>query len=107
MKPNFAIPVCAAVVFFCLPFALNAQQRDVRGGDGITLPAPPVAAVKPVTDDYSGTKIVDNYRWLEDAKSPETRAWIDEENAYTAKYLAQVKMLPEIKQRADGARARG
>ena len=25
-----------------------------------------------------GTKLTDNYRWLEDAKSPETRAFIDE-----------------------------
>ena len=34
-----------------------------------------------------GTKITDNYRWLEDAKSSETRAFIDEENVYTTRYL--------------------
>lgn len=75
---------------------LNAQKDPVQGRDGITLPAMPVAAVHAVTDDYFGTKIVDNYRWLEDAKSPETRSWIDEENEYTRKYLSQVTMLPEI-----------
>ena len=43
----------------------------------------------PVVDNYFGTKITDNYRWLEDAKSPETRAFIDEENVYTTRYLKQ------------------
>lgn len=88
----------AALVSFCLPLALFAQQDPVLGRGGITLPALPVAAVHPVTDDYFGTTVVDNYRWLEDAKSPETRAWIDQENEYTQKYLGQVKMLPEIRQ---------
>jgi prolyl oligopeptidase len=87
----------AALVVFCLPLALSAQKDAVHGRDGITLPSLPVADVHPVTDDYFGTKIVDNYRWLEDAKSPETRAWIDEENKYTQQYLSQVKMLPEIR----------
>jgi prolyl oligopeptidase len=30
-----------------------------------------------------GVTITDPYRWLEDQNSPETRAWIDRENAYT------------------------
>jgi len=75
---------------------IGAQERAVQGGNGITLPTPPVAAIKPVVDDYNGTKITDNYRWLEDAKSPETRAWIDAENKYTQEYLSQVKIRPEI-----------
>jgi prolyl oligopeptidase len=45
-----------------------------------------------VTDTYFGTKIVDNYRWLEDAKSPETRAFIDAQNAYTGRYLKQATL---------------
>ena len=98
MRP-IRLPVSCTVLLAAasLPFGSHAQQTTVRGREGITLPPPPVAAVKPVTDDYFGTKVVDNYRWLEDAKSPETRAWIDEENAYTQKYLSQVKMLPQIR----------
>ena len=49
-----------------------------------------------MTDDYFGTKITDNYRWLEDAKSPETRAFIDAQNAYTARYLKQARIRPQV-----------
>ncbi len=32
-------------------------------------PKPPVAPVKPVTDDYFGTKVTDNYRYIENFKA--------------------------------------
>ncbi len=38
-------------------------------------------------DDYHGTRVADPYRWLEDIASPETRAWIDAQNALTRSYL--------------------
>jgi prolyl oligopeptidase len=79
---------------------MSAQPPDgpttIHGAGGITLPAPPVATVDVVTDDYAGTKIEDSYRWLENAKSPETRAWIDKENAYTQQYLSQITTRPQI-----------
>lgn len=56
------------------------------------MPAPPAVEASPVVDDYFGTKITDNYRWLEDAKSTQTRAFIDAENAYTARYFKQVRI---------------
>ncbi|HME34455.1 MAG TPA: prolyl oligopeptidase family serine peptidase [Candidatus Sulfotelmatobacter sp.] len=45
--------------------------------------APPVAAVKPVADMFHGTRVVDNYRWLEDGNSPETQRWVEQEMSYT------------------------
>jgi prolyl oligopeptidase len=76
---------------------LKAQPpTTIHGANGITLPPPPVATVNVVTDDYNGTKIEDPYRWLEDAKSPATRAWIDQENAYTQQYLSQISTRPQI-----------
>jgi prolyl oligopeptidase len=68
---------------------LGAIAQTIHGREGITLPPPPAVESIPVVDDYFGTKIVDNYRWLEDARSPETRAFIDAQNAYTARYLKQ------------------
>ena len=79
------------------PLMLKAQPpTTIHGANGITLPPPPVATVNVVTDDYNGTKIEDPYRWLEDAKSPATRAWIDQENAYTQQYLSQISTRPQI-----------
>jgi len=49
--------------------------------------APPKAEPKPVVDIYHGTKIVDNYRWLEDGNSPETQKWVADEMAYTRSLL--------------------
>ncbi len=45
--------------------------------------APPKAAEKPVIDMFHGTKVLDNYRWLEDGKNPETQKWVEQEMAYT------------------------
>ena len=49
--------------------------------------APPKAAVKPIEEDFHGTKIIDNYRWLEDGKSPETQKWVEKEMSYTRAVL--------------------
>jgi prolyl oligopeptidase len=70
--------------------------QTIHGRGGITLPAPPDAQVTPVTDDYFGAKVVDNYRWLENAQSQETKDFIDAENAYTARYMEQARIRPQI-----------
>jgi len=48
---------------------------------------PPVAPQKPVEDVVQNHRIVDPYRWLEDAKSPETQKWVEQEAAYTRTLL--------------------
>src|SRR4029077_5047928 len=48
---------------------------------------PPQSEVRPVTETIQGVQITDPYRWLEDQNSPETRAWIDRENAYNDSLL--------------------
>jgi prolyl oligopeptidase len=70
----------------------SLAAQTIHTGDGGTLPAPPVATTDPVLDNYFGSKVPDDYRWLEDAKSPQTRAFIDAENAYTARYFKQVRI---------------
>lgn len=49
--------------------------------------SPPVAPPKPVADYFHGTRVIDNYRWLEKSDSPETQKWVAEENAYTRALL--------------------
>jgi len=75
---------------------LNARAQTIHGRDGITLPPPPAVEATPVMDDYFGTKIPDSYRWLEDAKSPETRAFIDAQNAYTTRYLKLARIRSQV-----------
>ena len=52
--------------------------------------AVPVTEAKPVTETLHGVTMTDPYRWLEDQDSPETRAWIDRQNAYTDTRLGQL-----------------
>jgi prolyl oligopeptidase len=83
-------------------WSVTAASAQVQGRGGITLPNPPVVKTDPVVDEYKSTapgvptKITDPYRWLEDAQSPATRAYITAQNAYTAQYFSQVKMLPAV-----------
>ena len=57
---------------------------------------PPVAPVRPVTDDYFGTKVTDNYRWMEDMKSPELRDWMKAQNDYTRAQLDRIPGRPAL-----------
>ncbi|HTQ54380.1 MAG TPA: prolyl oligopeptidase family serine peptidase [Bryobacteraceae bacterium] len=61
--------------------------------------APPPTAVHPVTDNLHGVSITDNYRWLEDQNSPETRAWLDAQIKYTESFLSRIPVRGKVKQR--------
>lgn len=52
--------------------------------------APQVAPVRPVTDTYFGTQIVDPYRYFEDLTSPDVQAWAKAQNHYTRQVLASI-----------------
>jgi prolyl oligopeptidase len=78
-------PFLACIFLYAL--AVSSLAQSIHTGDGYPLPAPPPADENPVIDKYNGIKITDSYRWLEDSKSPETRAFIDAQNAYTTHYL--------------------
>jgi prolyl oligopeptidase len=71
----------------------TAGVTAIHGRNGVELGAPPEVAVKPVTEEVGGHAITDNYRWLEDQKSPQTREFIRAEMAYTDSYFAQVEPL--------------
>ncbi len=66
-----------------------------------TSSAPPVAPIRPVTDDYYGTKITDNYRYMENLKDPEVQAWMKAQDDYTRATLASIsgreKLLARVR----------
>ena len=51
--------------------------------------ASPFPATKkmPVTDEYYGVKVTDDYRWLDDLRDPDVRQWNDEQNRYSRAVL--------------------
>lgn len=55
------------------------------GGDDRT---PPATKEDAVVEILHGVDVADPFRWLEDQESPETRAWIDAQIAYTHTRLA-------------------
>ena len=59
----------------------------------------PKTTKKPVIESIFGTTVIDNYRWLEDDKSAETKAWVKTENEVTLKYLSKIPYREELKNR--------
>jgi len=95
------IKLCLALVLIGIANISTAADKTatVHGGNGITLPPPPPTKMEPVVDTVNGIAITDPYRWLEDSKSPATRAWLAEQMKYTEDYLSQVKIRPEVVKR--------
>ena len=52
-----------------------------------TLPPPPPTMAQDSVDVLHGVEVSDPYRWLEDQEAPDTRDWIDAQNAYTDSIL--------------------
>jgi prolyl oligopeptidase len=103
--------------FAALLFTAPTSEMRSQSGKPSSPPSPPVAAVKPVTDDYYGTKIVDPYRYMENLKDPEVQAWIKAQNDYTravlaglparAQLLARIRTFDETVPQVSAARLPG
>ncbi len=60
---------------------------------------PPVTRTGDVKEIVHGVEISDPYRWLEDQDSPETRRWIDAQNAYSRPILDKLPSRAKIGKR--------
>src|SRR5207248_2038553 len=45
------------------------------------------STTQPVTDEYQGVKVEDNYQWLEQDDDPAVKAWSDAQSRRTREYL--------------------
>lgn len=54
-----------------------------------------------VSDSYFGTTVADPYRWLEDDRSTETKAWVEAENRVTQNFLSGIPFRTAIKTRLE------
>jgi prolyl oligopeptidase len=78
------------------PLFTEAQLKKDLQKPGISYPETKATAIK---DNYFGTEVADPYRWLEDDRSAETKAWVIAQNAVTQKYMAQIPYRNQIKTR--------
>ena len=81
----FAFATIAVVLTGCAKTneTINTPPKD----ESTVRFAYPISEKLDVTDDYHGTVVADPYRWLEDLDSPETVAWVKEQNDITFDYL--------------------
>ena len=77
--PRFILPI-----FFLIASVTTVNAQDAKAK------CPPAARIEDVAETIHGTVVHDPYRWLEEQDSPETRAWIDAENACTQAVLSKV-----------------
>ena len=64
--------------------------------------SPPATRSEPVVERFHDrVDVIDDYRWLEDGGSAETRAWVDAQNAYTRAVLDAAPQRERIRQRLD------
>src|SRR5262249_26874238 len=68
-------------------------QGNLRAAE--TKPIPP-AEKKPVFNEYQGTKVEDDYQWLEDDQNPAVQAWSNAENQRTRDYLDHLPYHAEL-----------
>jgi prolyl oligopeptidase len=55
----------------------------------------------PVTTTYHGVEVTEDYRWLEDAASEETRAWTEAQHERTMTYLRALPSYGDVRRRAE------
>jgi prolyl oligopeptidase len=67
--------------------ALMAAALVSRPGQTQPFPAYPATPQHPVIDTFYGVKVADSYRWLEDASSPDVKAWVEAQNRFTRSLL--------------------
>ncbi|MEO1011936.1 MAG: prolyl oligopeptidase family serine peptidase [Bacteroidota bacterium] len=61
----------------------------------------PITTKVDTVNTYFGAQVDDPYRWLEDDRSPETEAWVKEQNKVTFGYLDKIPFREALKNRLE------
>jgi len=84
-------PLALVAVFGVLSHALPVSAQD--------RPAAPVTRRVDQIDVLHGVPVPDPYRWLEDDQSPETKAWVAAQNAFTFDWLGRIPERARLRER--------
>jgi prolyl oligopeptidase len=82
--------------------ALLTVAAACAGLAAVSAPAlepPPAAPIRPVTDTYYGTDVVDNYRYMENLDDPQVQAWMKAQADYTRATLDRLPGREALLQR--------
>jgi len=79
--------------------AATALITSALAAQSPSSPKPPETRRAIVVDTIFGVPLPDPYRWLEDQQAPETRGWIDAENAYTQAVIGPLPGRERIQRR--------
>jgi prolyl oligopeptidase len=72
---------------------------STASSQGSVVPKPPETPKHPVTDEYHGVKVTDNYRWLENWDDPSVKQWSSAQNARTREYLDNLPWRASVRTR--------
>lgn len=86
------------VTLLAAAFGANTALAQSCPANGPSLTYP-VAKKLDQQDNYHGTTVADPYRWLEDANSADTKAWVTAQNTVTQAYLNQIPQRAAIRER--------
>ena len=78
---------------FAFPLLVAACSRP---------PSPPETKRVEVKETLHGVELTDSYRWLEDQAAPETRQWIDFQNAYAQTIVGESERRARLRSRLAG-----
>ncbi len=78
------------ILFFLISLVAAAQVPSI--------PAPPATPRRPVTGEYQGIKVTEDYRWLENWDDPEVKRWSAAQNARSREYLDHLPARSAIQQ---------
>jgi len=81
------IPVALLSLLSISSFIAGAVYTGDAQSSTASPAGPPSAEIKPIVEIYHGTRVTDNYRWLEDGNSPATQKWVEQEMVYTRSLL--------------------
>lgn len=88
-------------------FTINVSIISFAAFAAPIVSPPPTAPVRPVADDYFGTKVVDNYRWMENLQDPEMQRWMKAQAHYTRQALDSLPGYPALLKRVDELNSSG
>src|SRR4029077_21251807 len=84
---------------FLLPIGLACSAFFFAGPSQASVPyleTAPGTSKQPVTDNFGGVSVRDDYRWLEQLTDPKVKAWAEKQNERSQKFLAALLGRSEI-----------